>query len=500
VNLIPTENLSIPKLAWTCTLTEGSDDIILEHGENVDLGDGFFFEGAWGGAFETGDFLTTPCFGSGGKLVGQGITLTPPDHILERLCYIRTGPTLLVSNSLAMLIARAKGELDTTRADYHVLLTKMLRGLDHHETELPLKGGRAVTLWAWHHMHIDADLTISKEEKDRPTSFADYTAYETYLSGSMKAIFDNAAHPDRRMQFTPMGTISSGYDSTAITALAADHGSRDAITFSKSRGKLGKQAEDDSGAEASETLGLNVSVMDRLDFRKFDDMPEIYGFGVGSELLSARSKLENRILMTGFLGDTIWDRVPTVTSTKLQLPTIAGHNLGEMRLKTNCIMFPVPFLGCRAHPDIIKISQSKEMEPWALHNAYDRPICRRIAEDRGIPRTAFGIKKKAAGVYFREEGLEATMTPKSYADYSAFRLAHTNVPLWRAALEDKKIEWIRLGNSVLRKSTKLINKATRLGLTPPKIPDTPGIKTQGALLFQWSMTHLLKDYGPPAPK
>ncbi|MBW2176817.1 MAG: hypothetical protein JRH03_07695, partial [Deltaproteobacteria bacterium] len=40
------------------------------------------------------------------------------------------------------------------------------------------------------------------------------------------------------------------------------------------------------------------------------------------------------------------------------------------------------------------ISLSSEMEPWRLHNSYDRPIPRRIAEEAGVERHLFGIEKK----------------------------------------------------------------------------------------------------------
>ena len=38
---------------------------------------------------------------------------------------------------------------------------------------------------------------------------------------------------------------------------------------------------------------------------------------------------------------------------------------------------------------------SVEMAPWRLGTSYDRPIPRRIAEAAGVPRQAFGQRKKA---------------------------------------------------------------------------------------------------------
>mgnify|MGYP003408922933 CR=1 FL=1 len=44
---------------------------------------------------------------------------------------------------------------------------------------------------------------------------------------------------------------------------------------------------------------------------------------------------------------------------------------------------------------INRVSRSDEMKPWQLGNDYDRPIPRRLLEERGVPRDAFGFGKKA---------------------------------------------------------------------------------------------------------
>lgn len=40
------------------------------------------------------------------------------------------------------------------------------------------------------------------------------------------------------------------------------------------------------------------------------------------------------------------------------------------------------------------------MKPWSLHNDYDRPIARRIAEVSGVSREAFGMHKKGVGRHY----------------------------------------------------------------------------------------------------
>ena len=490
-------NPAIPPLAWCCTIQRGSEDIRVECGESVEAGEDFFFEGAWAGKFAEGGFLDNTCCGTGGHLSESGLVLTPPDHILDRLFLFAETDTVTVSNSLAMLLARTGGELISRRADYPVLYGNIRHGLQNARTPLPLKHGRHIEAWAWYHMHIGPDLEISQKEKDRHKDLPDYTAYVSHLSDQVGQVFANACDPARRRQYSPLGTISSGYDSTAISVIALDHGCTEAITFGKTRAKLGKPSEDDSGAKAAQSLGLSVTKYDRLGYRSQKGYPEIETLGAGAEMSSARDQISGRVFLTGYMGDTMWDREPKAQSDNIYWPVIAGHNFTELRLAADFVHFCVPFICCRQQADVIAISQSEEMAPWRLNNDYDRPIARRIAEERNIPRGSFGIRKRATGVFFREEGLAATMTPQSYDDYAHFRLIQTGVPLWRARLTDSWIKLARFANSAFSKATVKINKATGMQLRPPALSATPGISSEGAVLFQWAVSHLILRYPPP---
>jgi hypothetical protein len=79
---------------------------------------------------------------------------------------------------------------------------------------------------------------------------------------------------------------------------------------------------------------------------------------------------------------------------------VAGHGLGELRLVIGFIHAPLPFVGARRKADIVKITESSEMDPWRLGNTYDRPIARRIAEEAGLPRHMFGQSKMGSVVIF----------------------------------------------------------------------------------------------------
>ena len=64
------------------------------------------------------------------------------------------------------------------------------------------------------------------------------------------------------------------------------------------------------------------------------------------------------------------------------------------------------------------------MEPWTLHNGYDRPIPRRLVEEAAVPRDADGvIKRGGAGSSLRfgnRSYLARTMPPASFEKFSEY--------------------------------------------------------------------------------
>jgi hypothetical protein len=83
---------------------------------------------------------------------------------------------------------------------------------------------------------------------------------------------------------------------------------------------------------------------------------------------------------------------------------LIAAELTEFRMRVGFLNASVPFFGCTRHPEIHAISTSVEMSPWSVGGSYDRPIPRRIAEEAGVPRDAFGVSKEAvARPYLRGE-------------------------------------------------------------------------------------------------
>lgn len=489
---------SLSRQAWLARMKHGSGQLAVTCGPDVEHGKEWFFEGAWAGSFSTPGFLEEPAFGTGARIDTAGVIFTPPDHVLDRLYLLRDGGGLWLSNSLAFLLARSGAALDPDISDYSARFADIRWGLQHRCIPLPLQDGRAVEVWSWDHLHVSTDLEVQTVPKTRHLPFTDYRSYVRSLTEVLAKVFDNASDPARRRRYTPLATISSGYDSTAIAALAAEIGCLEALTFPSSRGKIGKASSDDSGQDAAAALGLRCQRQDRLGYRSMNDLPEIETLGAGCELSSARDIVSGRLLLTGYMGDSMWDRVPATDLTDLRWPIIAGHNMTELRLASGFINLPVPFIGCRQHRDIIAVTQSEEMKPWTLGTAYDRPICRRIAEERGVPREAFGQTKRAAGVFFREEGLEQTMAPGSYADYTAYRMKWRPRPGWRTHLADRRVTVVRVANGIMSRAVKMMNRLPGLRLKAPAFSVQPGPNTEASMLFHWSQDRLSARYGGKA--
>jgi hypothetical protein len=83
----------------------------------------------------------------------------------------------------------------------------------------------------------------------------------------------------------------------------------------------------------------------------------------------------------------------------------------------------VPFFGCLNYPDIWNISNSEEMSPWSVGGNYDRPIARRLVEEKGIDRNSFGREKLAittsvSGSTIHE--MKGNMTPQSFESFTRF--------------------------------------------------------------------------------
>ena len=117
--------------------------------------------------------------------------------------------------------------------------------------------------------------------------------------------------------------------------------------------------------------------------------------------------------------------------------------MGELRLALGFVQLPLPFMGARQKADIVRITESSEMDPWRLGNAYDRPIPRRIAEEAGVPRHLFGQSKMASAVIFAPPAIPyGKALRKEFFDW----LAREKIMIRSKALLWPIVRWV---NSIL---------------------------------------------------
>ena len=414
-------DLNLPPLAW---LAEVSDDRLRAWcGSRVEIRAEGFFEGCWADDFEKFNFdRVTEVFGSGAKLSGDHLVFVPPSHTLEGLFVLdRSGP-LVVSNSLPFLVRFTDLELEFD-FDIGTRFASILKGTADYDRVL--FRGKDWTLYRIFREHITVrDGRMRLTTLDDPLPFTTFAEYKSYLLGVVGKVFANGASPRRTTRLTPIATCSNGYDSPTCAALASMHGCDEAVALKTARG--GKA---DSGREIAERLGMRVSEFSR-DEKSHDQAfgeAEFLVSGMGGEdyvLGVLGPHFANRIVVNGFLGGTMW-QLGFAPTTTLVRKDCSGSNMTEHRLRHGYALFPVPFIGGTHHDRILRISESAEMAPYRIGGEYDRPIPRRILEERGIPREAFGQVKKGYSICFNYSAL--WWSPTALADLAEFErrlLAH----------------------------------------------------------------------------
>jgi hypothetical protein len=398
---------SLPRLAWAAQLRKGQHVRIL-HGPWVETREDCFFEGAWDGPFQGCRFDQALTFaGSGARLAGDGIVFAGPTHTYERLHSVQTGDELFVSNSLAFLLALSGERLDPKHPHYYLDFLDFNRaGIRVKQKQLRLAGPRVMELHDCCNLAIQSDLTMSRLEKPLGPPPQDYAGYVSFLSRTVEEVFRNATDASRRWAYRPVTTLSQGYDTTAVSALAAKAGCSEAVTFRKSNSRGGYQ--DDSGSKIAPYLGLRIVEYERTDYESLpqrrDHLFYIEPDGVDRSLVVMEEQLAGSLLLTGRFGERLWNREPGARwglpgdtgHPDFQLPTgfrLGGCALGEFRMETGFIHFPLPCSGGLHARAIKAITDSRAMKPWSVGAGYDRPIARRVAEEAGVPRHLFGQVK-----------------------------------------------------------------------------------------------------------
>jgi hypothetical protein len=436
VRLRVTSDPGLPPMAWCARIRPGNT-VDLLCGRSVEVRDDGFFEGAWAGNAEAFDFTdAADVFGSGGRIAGDELIIVTPSHTLERVQFIQRCGETLVSNSLVFLLTAAGAELDPRHTAYASDFTKIVYdGIDAFHTVIPLRFVGAPGLAAegtrgdghivyFKNLRLRRDGRVAFEEKPESPPFETFDQYVALLADVLQKTVINAAAPSRKSDYAPLASVSTGYDSPAVAALARRAGCEKAVTFSNARADGRSQAENDSGKPVAAALRFQLKEFDREAYRSVNSFPECEFLATGMSgedvnMLAFEPDLRHAVFFTGYHGGRVWN-MHGYPDQELRSNDMSGSSLNEFRLRVDFVHVPAPFIGARRLPKLLDISNSATMGHWSIGTDYDRPIARRIAEEAGVPRAAFGHKKRATTALLHVQGGNAWTSPTRHAvsDYS----------------------------------------------------------------------------------
>ena len=419
---------SWPPLAWACRCVECEDHVTLFHGSSVEARDDWFCEAVWDGEFTQGDFDRTDVVtGSGGRVRNGTLVFVSSASTVDRLQWINMEGKLWVSNSLACLLSVTDASVQTGYGKYFEDFGKIVDGL----SVLPLiletsKGG--VRFVYFHNLSWDGVEIANQEKPDCSNNLENFDNYRELLRGAFIRLSKNLSDQARKLRYEFLGTLSSGYDSTTVTTLGSAVGCNSAIGFAHARG-----GDEDHGSIAAESLNVKLRLFDREEWIK---RAKEYLFiavdakGEDRYFVSTEEVLKGKVLLTGYHGDKMWDKKTKKLDRDIVRGDRSGLSLSEYRLHAGFLNCAVPFWYVRNIQKVNKISNSDEMKPWDTGPSYSRPVCRRICEEAGVPRNAFGVKKNASS----EQPFTSNefLSPELMSDYIGWLKRHR----WRLVLQN----------------------------------------------------------------
>lgn len=403
-----------PPLVWLAKASAASMLIEIFHGSGIETSSEWFCEAIWADQYCEGDFDRTDIiFGSGGRIRGENAIFVSSSTTVDRIQSAVVKGCSWVSNSLPCLLTALGAVVDPRYQKYFEDFESIVHGIKEYKRTLMTSNGD-VKLTYYNNLRWDGSKLVVNLKPSIVRDFSSFLSYRDFLESSLRRLVENMSAKQRTQPFRMLGTLSSGYDSPTVAALARKAGLREAISFNRAR-----NGEIDSGAEIGKILGMKVFEASRDAWASMGNLPEVPFLasdakGEDSYFKAFEPQLAQRVLLTGFHGDKVWDRNCKALSDNIVRGDQSGLSLTEYRLRVGFIHCPLPFLGVRQIRDINSISRSPEMTSWSISRRYDRPICRRIVEEAGVPRRLFGIRKKQVSVLFFGR---PNLSPGAWRDY-----------------------------------------------------------------------------------
>lgn len=220
---------SLPSLAWICEAEGGEYAFTI--GPGVDNGEYFIVEGVWDGPFAERGFTASDYFyGSGARADERGVVFVPPRQCTDYLYVLhdKAARKAYVSNSFCFLFRRAGILLEHDffarfRASLHATTAaESALGADRGNPLICEDAAFAMYRMMYHNFRITKDGSIRYEMRvpDDP-GIRNFSAYRAWLRAKVLLLTANGAAGERRIPARPITMLSTGYDSTAVSAVCA---------------------------------------------------------------------------------------------------------------------------------------------------------------------------------------------------------------------------------------------------------------------------------------
>lgn len=401
---------SLPALAWLCEINGAEYRFTV--GQGVETGETFIVEGVWDGDFTEARFDEAEHFyGSGARLDSDGVCVFVPPRLCTDYLFVlhdKKKSRTSVSNSFNFIFTVAEISLD---GDFYRTFKSNLNKTTNEESALGADRGSpliaendhfAMYRMMYHNFTVDMNGNINYMMRiPAKKQISSYTDYKRFILEKIESIIANGTAPERKNPFGTVSMLSTGYDSCATSALCAQCGVKEAVTLDVVVGghnDCGENIAKALGMECRKVqspLGKNVPVLKAAMARDCDLLEFVATAGIGDNVVFKTMEpiLKGKIVFSGLYGDGCWSKEGNGSGLAHHLPYMKSRT--EFRLRTGYCLVPVPALGAYFPYFLDKINSSPEMDPWRLNNHYDRPIPRRMAEEAGVPRNLFGMRKAA---------------------------------------------------------------------------------------------------------
>lgn len=412
---------SLPKLGWYAVIDRRADTCEVEVGRFVEVDPApsprWIVAGIWSGDFVAGNFHTSEhFFGSGLRIDEDEVVVSTAHNTIERCLYLRDGQQWHVSNSLVVLLGRLGARLNA-QVDHRRWSESSCLGVNNYVRQFGITHPRheVMNQLVFEAMHLDAKGEPAFRTHDAPHTFSGFADYVSQLTSALRSLWSNATDARRARPMRAVTSASRGYDSPTVLALVQPIVGAPMISWSSKRSNTRiptvvqrfMQAEltDDDGSQIARKLGAEPRHLE-LDESQVPAEIEAWFWAssqTSPELLfhslirEADTHDVPTVFFSGHMGDGMWGvELPTVKlSGQLIRGSPSGVALNEARTRFGVVECSPAYLFSRSVANVHRVSVSDEMAPWRLNNGYDRPICRRILEERGVPRESFGWGKKA---------------------------------------------------------------------------------------------------------